>query len=95
MSEETLGLGQREIQTGEALTQEELDLVEKAGLTINMIWVMLGVTNAKMTVNAAIGGALSLKKAFAEGKEVADPRGLGITDPEPLEKLPESEDTED
>ena len=93
MEEETLGLGQREIQTGDDLLQEELDLVEKAGLTLNMIWAVLGVTNAKMTVNAAIGGALDLKKAFEEGKEVADPRGLEITPPEPLEKLPETEDT--
>ena len=78
MSEDTIGLGQREVGIGDALTQEELSLVEKAGLTLTVIHAVQGIANARMTVNTLIGGALNLKKAFEEGKTPADPRGLGV-----------------
>lgn len=73
-------IGQRIIGTGDALTDDEVIYLEKQGVTLPELWTLLGVTNARMALDAAIGGVKNLKTAFQEGKTPADPRGLGIAD---------------
>lgn len=73
-----LTLGQREIGMGDALTSEEVEYVQKNGVNLLAIQQVLGITNSRMTIDAAIGGALNVRRAFEGDLEVADPRGLGV-----------------
>lgn len=74
MSEEALGLGQREVDVSSEFTAEEINLIEQSGITLHAVKIILGLTNAKITVNAAIGGTLDVKRALDAGETVADPR---------------------
>lgn len=93
MSDE-LGLGQREVGVADELTVEELDLLEKAGVSIPLFRAVQGLTNARLTVNATVGGALNVLKAVEEGKKVADPRPVEGNVELPVEKT-DTESTEE
>jgi len=69
-------LGQREIRVGTDFTSEELELLSTNEVSLNLLHCLLGIANRPMTLNTAISGAKDLLKAFNEGAEVADPRGL-------------------
>lgn len=73
MSDE-LALGQREVEVSTEFTPEEINLIEANELTLASVRSLLGFTNAKMTLNALIGGVKTFLLHLAEGKKVADPK---------------------